>query len=205
MNVRLTQEQKIKVLNSEDLYKVMQQVLLRENKIDRNKEHFWVVCLASNNQILLIELISLGTVNQTLVEPMEVFSFALQKRAVQIIMVHNHPSGELKPTKGDIEVTDKMLAIGKFVNVPVIDHLIITEEKYYSFVDSGMLEKIEKETTYDLSFKQIDELKKEIGKIERNKAMKDTAKALLGQGIDIKVIALSTGLSEQEIARLSNQ
>ena len=126
MNVRLTQEQKIKVLNSEDLYKVMQQVLLRENKIDRNKEHFWVVCLASNNQILLIELISLGTVNQTLVEPMEVFSFALQKRAVQIIMVHNHPSGELKPTKGDIEVTDKMLAIGKFVNVPVIDHLIIT-------------------------------------------------------------------------------
>lgn len=200
MNVRLSQEQKIKVLNSEDLYKVMQQVLLRENKIDRNKEHFWVVCLASNNQILLIELISLGTVNQTLVEPMEVFSFALQKRAVQIIMVHNHPSGELKPTKGDIEVTDKMLAIGKFVNVPVIDHLIITEEKYYSFVDSGMLEKIEKETTYDLSFKQIDELKKEI----EGKAI-GIAKSLLLQGIDAKIIAKATGLSEQEIARLSNQ
>lgn len=204
MNVRLTQEQKIKVLNSEDLYKVMQQVLLRENKIDRNKEHFWVVCLASNNQILLIELISLGTVNQTLVEPMEVFSFALQKRAVQIIMVHNHPSGELKPTKGDIEVTDKMLAIGKFVNVPVIDHLIITEEKYYSFVDSGMLEKIEKETTYDLSFKQIDELKKEIAGIEKKKAL-EIAQAFLKRGIDVKIIAESTGLSEQEIAGLSNQ
>ncbi|MBL6448523.1 JAB domain-containing protein [Fulvivirga sp. 29W222] len=204
MNVRLSQEQKIKVLNSEDLYKVMQQVLLRENKIDRNKEHFWVVCLASNNQILLIELISLGTVNQTLVEPMEVFSFALQKRAVQIIMVHNHPSGELKPTKSDIEVTDKMLAIGKFVNVPVIDHLIITEEKYYSFVDSGMLEKIEKETTYDLSFKQIDELKKEIAGIEKKKAI-EMATRMLEDNQPIKVIAKYTGLSEQEITRLSNQ
>ena len=204
MNVRLTQEQKIKILNSEDLYKVMQQVLLRENKIDRNKEHFWVVCLASNNQILLIELISLGTVNQTLVEPMEVFSFALQKRAVQIIMVHNHPSGELKPTQSDIEVTDKMLAIGKFVNVPVIDHLIITEEKYYSFVDSGLLEKIEKETTYDLSFKQIDELKKEIAGIEKKKAV-EIAKTLLEQGIDVKVITKSTGLSEQEILEISGQ
>ncbi|GAA0894087.1 hypothetical protein GCM10009122_37670 [Fulvivirga kasyanovii] len=202
MNVRLTQEQKIKVLNSEDLYKVMQQVLLRENKIDRNKEHFWVVCLASNNQILLIELISLGTVNQTLVEPMEVFSFALQKRAVQIIMVHNHPSGELKPTKSDIEVTDKMLAIGKFVNVPVIDHLIITEEKYYSFVDSGMLEKIEKETTYDLSFKQIDELKKEIAGIEKRRAFIELAEKMLEDKQPIKVIAKYTGLSEQEILEI---
>ncbi|UII31025.1 DNA repair protein [Fulvivirga ulvae] len=204
MNVRLSQEQKIKVLNSEDLYKVMQQVLLRENKIDRNKEHFWVVCLASNNQILLIELISLGTVNQTLVEPMEVFSFALQKRAVQIIMVHNHPSGELKPTQSDIEVTDKMLAIGKFVNVPVIDHLIITEEKYYSFVDSGMLEKIEKETTYDLSFKQIDELKKEIAGIEKKKAI-EMASKMLKDKQSIKIIAKYTGLSEQEILEIGDR
>lgn len=201
MNVRLTQEQKIKVLNSEDVYKVMQQVLLRENKIDRDKEHFWVVCLSTSNQILLIELISLGTVNQTLVEPMEVFSFALQKRAVQIIMVHNHPSGELNPSKNDMEITDKMLAIGKFVKVPVIDHLIITEEKYYSFVDSGMLEKIEKETTYDLSFKQIDELKKEVAGIEKRKAL-EMATKMLADNQPIEIIAKYTGLSEQEVLEI---
>lgn len=98
MNVKLSTEQKIKVLNCEDLVRIMQQILMRENKIGRNKEHFWIVCLANNNRILMIELISLGTVNSTLVEPMEVFSFALQKRAVQIILVHNHPSGETEPS-----------------------------------------------------------------------------------------------------------
>jgi hypothetical protein len=61
----------------------MQQILLRENKIDRSKEHFWVACLSNNNRILLIELVSLGTMKASLVDPTEVFSFALQKRAVQ--------------------------------------------------------------------------------------------------------------------------
>lgn len=67
MNVKLTKEQKVKVLNSDDIYMIMQQILLRENKIDRNKEHLWLVCLATNNRILMIELISLGSVNATIV------------------------------------------------------------------------------------------------------------------------------------------
>src|SRR5438105_5881644 len=101
MNVKLTTTQKIKVLNSDDIYNIMQQVLLRENKIDRNKEHFWIIGLSQVNKILYIELISLGTISATIVEPMEVFSIALQKRTVQIILVHNHPSGELKPSNAD--------------------------------------------------------------------------------------------------------
>ncbi|MFN3405888.1 MAG: RadC family protein [Cytophagaceae bacterium] len=201
MNIRLSKDQKIKILNSEDLYKIMQQVLLRENKIERNKEHFWIVCLANNNQILLIELISLGTVNKTLVEPMEVFSFALQKRAVKIIMVHNHPSGEKEPSMGDIEITDKMVAIGKFLNVPVIDHLIITEKDYYSFIDSGLLSKIQKETTFDLSFKKIKSLKKEIQVYEKSQI----AKAVLAKNVDLKVIKESTGLTKKQIEKLSKK
>lgn len=203
MNVRLTEEQKIKILNADDLYKVMQQVLLRENKIDRNKEHFWIVCLATNNQILLIELISLGTVNQTLVEPMEVFSFALQKRAVKIIMVHNHPSGELSPSQTDIELTDKMLAIGKFINVPVTDHLIITEKSYYSFADSGMLAKIARDTEYDLTFTQIELLKKQLDKAELRKA-KEMAKKMLDKKYAIEEIAEITGLSREQIEGLGD-
>ncbi|ELR72888.1 DNA repair protein RadC [Fulvivirga imtechensis AK7] len=201
MNVRLTEEQKIKILNADDLYKVMQQVLLRENKIDRNKEHFWIVCLATNNQILLIELISLGTVNQTLVEPMEVFSFALQKRAVKIIMVHNHPSGELSPSDIDIELTDKMQAIGKFINVPVIDHLIITEKSYYSFAEKGLLAKIMQDSEYDLTFSQIELLKKQLDKAELRKA-KEMAKKMLDKKYAIEEIAEITGLSKEQIERL---
>ena len=92
MTVELSDEQRIKILNADDLFQIMSKILNRENKIDRNKEHLWVVGLASNLKILFIELVSLGTVNSTIVEPMEVFSIALQKRAVSIILVHNHPS-----------------------------------------------------------------------------------------------------------------
>ena len=204
MNVRLSKEQKVKVLNSEDIYKVMQQVLLRENKIDQNKEHFWIVCLANNNQILLIELISLGTVNQTLVEPMEVFSFALQKRAVKIVMVHNHPSGELNPSNTDIKLTDKMLAIGKFINVPVIDHLIITDKEYYSFIDSGLLTKIEQESNYDLTFSQVDSLKEEVKSVEKKKAT-EMAKKMIKKKYPIEEIIELTGLTEKQVERLGKK
>src|SRR3989338_5228478 len=99
MNVPLSNEEKIKILNGDDLYGIMQRVLLREEKIDRNKEHFWIIGLENNNRMLFIELVSLGSVNTTIAEPMEVFSFALQKQAVKIILVHNHPSGELLPSE----------------------------------------------------------------------------------------------------------
>jgi len=201
MNIKLTEEQKIKILNSDDVYSIMQKVLLREKKIDRDKEHFWIICLANNNRILLIELITLGTVNKTLVEPMEVFSFALQKRAVKLIMVHNHPSGELKPSNADVELTDKMIAIGKFINVPIIDHLIISEKEYYSFVDSGLLGKIERESQYDLTFNKIHSLKEEVKSVEKKKAI-EMAKKMIEKKYPIKEIVELTGLPKKQIEKL---
>eukprot|EP01090_Pellita_catalonica_P019836 TRINITY_DN6863_c0_g1_i1.p1 TRINITY_DN6863_c0_g1~~TRINITY_DN6863_c0_g1_i1.p1 ORF type:complete len:130 (-),score=5.73 TRINITY_DN6863_c0_g1_i1:2-391(-) len=112
MDIKLTEQEKIKILNSDDIYGIMQKILLRESKIDQNREHFWVIGLANNNRILFIELISLGTINATLVEPMEVFSLALQKRAVKIILCHNHPSGELTPSENDKNLTDRLIQVG---------------------------------------------------------------------------------------------
>jgi DNA repair protein RadC len=201
MNVRLTEAQKIKILNSEDLYSVMQQVLLRENKIDRNKEHFWIVCLSSSNQILMVELVSLGSVNATIVDPMDVFSFALQKRAVKLILVHNHPSGDLTPSAADKEMTDRMLAIGKFIQMPVIDHLIISETTYYSFVDAGLLEEIERNSTYDLTFSQINLLKEEMKTIENRKA-ESIARSMLSDGHSVEVVAKHTGLTVGQVEKL---
>ena len=200
MTVRLTENQKIQILNAQDVYGIMQLVLLREKKIDRNKEHFWIIGLATNNQILFIELISLGSAKATVIEPMEVFSFALQKRAVKIIMVHNHPSGELKPSKADIEITDKMVAIGKFLHMPIIDHFIISEKTYYSFTASGLLDEIEKNTLYDLSFKEIDALK---AKIENEKYTL-AVMMLKEKEYTIKQISKLTGLSKDEIKNIKN-
>jgi len=148
MNVKLPDTDKIKILNSDDIYGIMQRVLLRENKIDQDREHFWVIGLASNNRILFIELISKGTINKTLVEPMEVFSFALQKRAVKIILAHNHPSGELKPSDGDKDITDRLIQVGIIVKTPVTDHLIISDNSYLSFADIGLLDELKESTKY---------------------------------------------------------
>jgi DNA repair protein RadC len=197
MTIRLTAEQKIRILNADDLFKIMQQILLREKKIDHNKEHFWLVCLSNSNQILVIELISLGSVKGTIVEPMEVFSFALQKRAVKIVMVHNHPSGELKPSRADQKLTEKMMAIGRFLDVPVIDHLIISETGFYSFEAAGLLSKIEATTNIDLTFKKQEAYEKMLWE-QKSK----TAKTLLKSGVSIKTIIKSTGLKLSDIEKL---
>ena len=172
MRVKLTKEQRIQVLNSQDVYKIMQQILLRENKIGRSKEHFWVVCLSYSNRILLIELATLGTMKKSVIDPTEVFSFALQKRASKVILVHNHPGGTMEPSLEDKDITDRMYQAGLFLDLPVIDHLIIDEEKFYSFYESGLLRKISMSKKYVLPYKEEEERLRKQGE---KKGRKDKA------------------------------
>ncbi len=207
MRVKLTRAQKIRVLNTQDLYKVMQDILLRENKIGRSKEHFWVVCLSTSNRILLIELISLGTKKECVIDPTEIFSFALQKRASQVIMVHNHPGGGLKPSLKDEDITDHMYQVGLFLDVPVIDHLIINEKGFYSFVESGLLLQISKSEKYVLRYKKEEERLKKLGRKEGRKEGEklkaiDMAKTMKKKGYDVKEIAAISKLSISQIKKL---
>ncbi|MCX6584102.1 MAG: hypothetical protein NT166_28345 [Candidatus Aminicenantes bacterium] len=119
MKIKLNKVQKIKVLNSSMLFLVMQQVLLREDEIERDQEHFYVVSLASNNRLLNVELVGLGAVDESLVKPMQVFRIALLKEAVKIILAHNHPSLEMWPSDADKELTDRLIQVGRVVNVEV--------------------------------------------------------------------------------------
>lgn len=112
MSIELSNEEKIKIINSHDLYNIMQRILLRENKIDQDREHFWVVGLANNSRLLFIELVAKGTQTSVGVKPMEVFSLAVQKRATRVMLVHNHPSGELKPSYGDKDITNQLIQVG---------------------------------------------------------------------------------------------
>jgi DNA repair protein RadC len=202
MDIQLTEAEKIKILNSDDIYGIMQKILLREQKIDQNREHFWVIGLENNNRILFIELVSLGTVNQALVKPMEVFSLALQKRAVKIIICHNHPSGELKPSDADKDITDKLIQVGIIVNTPVLDHLIISTKSYLSFGDIGLFQELELSTKYVPPYKLAERIRKEALAIgERNKAI-EMAKELKRDNIDVETIARYTGLSIEDINNL---
>ena len=165
MTVQLTEEQKIKLLNADDVYSVMQEVLLREEKIDQEKEHFWIIGLASNNMIQFIELVSLGSVNATLVEPMNVFRVAVMKGSVKVILVHNHPSGELNPSEGDKDLTDRLIQVGRILHVFVIDHLIISTESFYSFADTGLLSELEESTKWVPQYELVERIREEEKKI----------------------------------------
>jgi DNA repair protein RadC len=202
MNIQLTEAEKIKVLNSDDIYGIMQKVLLREQKIDQNREHFWVIGLEFNQRILFVELISLGSVKKALVEPMEVFSFALQKRAVKIVLCHNHPSGELKPSDADKDITDKLIQVGLIVDTPVIDHLIISDKSYLSFVDIGLLAELAKSTKYVPPYILIERAEAKAAKIAQKAEKVEIAKELKRDGIDIETIVRYTGLSVSEINQL---
>ena len=206
MTIKLTKKERIKILNGSSLFGIMQKILLREEKIDQNREHFWVVGLENNNRILFIELISLGSVNHTIAEPMEVFSLALQKRAVQIILVHNHPSGELLPSEPDKDITNRLIQVGKIVRTKVLDHLIITTESYVSFADLGLMKKLARSKKYVADYLIEEKLKKQaealIRKEEAKKQILKMAKKMKRRGDSEKSISEISGLTIEEVKKI---
>ena len=175
MEVRLTEAQKITILNAHDVYSVMQQILLRQNKIRRAQEHFWVVGLKADNTILFVELIGIGAQNRVNVSPPDVFRMGIYKLAVRLILVHNHPSGNLKPSQGDKDITDRLLKVGKMINIEVLDHLIITESGFTSFKDKGIMETLRRSGLYEIVDRESDQVKEMKLRYERKNAEKEKA------------------------------
>jgi len=206
MNIKLKGNQKIRIHNAQDIYNVMCEILLLEDENDRKKEHFWTISLDYGQTILNIELVSLGTAKETLVDPMEVYSIPLQKKASKLILVHNHPSGNIIPSHNDEDMTDRLIQVGLIMNVPVIDHIIITESSYYSFQESGLLAKLVQSTKHVPAFilkQQYEKAGKEKGIEEGEKSKtKEMAKAMLSKGYAIEEIIELTGLTKAVINRL---
>ncbi|MDP2642685.1 MAG: DNA repair protein RadC [Candidatus Peregrinibacteria bacterium] len=95
------------------------------------KEHFVVFYLDSRNQEIQREIISVGTLNESLVHPREVFEGAIKNNAASIIIAHNHPSGVLEPSQADIEITQKLVHAGKILDIKIINHVIITKDSWF--------------------------------------------------------------------------
>lgn len=94
------------------------------------KEHFVVFYLDSRNQEIQREVISVGTLNESLVHPREVFEGAIKNNASSIIIAHNHPSGDLEPSEADIEITKKLIHAGKILDIKIIDHIIVVNNSW---------------------------------------------------------------------------
>ncbi len=102
-------------------------------------EQFWVLYLNRANRKLSVHCISQGGLDSTVVDPKRIFKIALEENAAGIILCHNHPSGNLQPSDSDIRLTEKIKHSGEFLDIKVLDHLIVGDEKYYSFADEGKL------------------------------------------------------------------
>jgi len=134
MKVRLPKDEDIHIANSKDIARIMRKILLRQNRLHRKKEYFWAIGLSNANDIEYIELIAIGTLNSVNVDPVDIFSFAVSKKCKKLILCHNHPSGNMTPSKNDLMLTYKLMQGGKLLNIKVLDHIIICEsKKYYSF------------------------------------------------------------------------
>ncbi|MEK9178931.1 MAG: DNA repair protein RadC [Patescibacteria group bacterium] len=103
------------------------------------KESFYVLSLDSRNNCISFDIISQGTVNSTLVHPREVFSAAISRHAVHIILVHNHPSNNCEPSEDDKQVTRKLAQSGTLLDIPVEDHIIVSASGYFSFKESQLM------------------------------------------------------------------
>lgn len=124
----------IQVNSSEVVYKYFNN-LFRHKK----QEYFYAVYLDNKKKVINTKLLFIGTLNYSIVHPREVFKEALKLSASSIICIHNHPSGNIEPSKDDIELTNRLVGVGNMMGIPVVDHLIIGCNKYYSFVDNGIL------------------------------------------------------------------
>ena len=254
MNIKLTERDRIKVIDGEDVFGIMRRILLRENKIDQDKEHFWIVGLATDSRILFIELVSMGAADTTIASPMEVFRVAVLKSATSVILVHNHTANDLTPSEADKDTTDRLIQVGRILNIRVKDHLVITTKTFLSFEMIELMDELRKSLKWVPPFEIVERVRAEekriretavreskregeeeglrkglkmgrdegieIGKEEglqegelrgiekglqegASRGRKEVARALLGKGIAIDIIAESSGLSEEEIRELA--
>ncbi|MBU4502194.1 MAG: DNA repair protein RadC [Nanoarchaeota archaeon] len=126
--------ERLSVKSHQDVIKVVRQRLK-----DKKKEQFLVLCLDTRNNLIRICTISIGTLDANLVHPREVFKEAIQSLASSIILVHNHPSGNPEPSEADIDITKRIMETGKIVGIDVLDHIIVADNKSFSFKEKGLV------------------------------------------------------------------
>jgi DNA repair protein RadC len=130
---------KVKVGMPSDTVQIFRDALAKADCTDREKEHFFCLGLDGAHRTKYLELVTLGLVDQTHVHPREVFSYSLEARCSAVIVCHNHPSGQLQPSQEDFDVTNRLKVAGEVLGVPVLDHIILADDGFYSFAEHGQL------------------------------------------------------------------
>lgn len=221
MDIKLAKHDKRYIESTDDVYSIMQRVLLRENKIDQEKEHLWIIGMNQRGYILYIELIALGSYKAVNIEPMNVFRVAVMKNASRVILVHNHPSGSLIPSEEDKDITDRLIQVARILNIELTDHLIITPRSYISFRTTRLMEELEQSLKYVPPYQVVERIRKEEKQIakeqlaveksktraekeKREKLIRATVTALLDKGVPIEDITKILEITPKVVERIIN-
>ena len=134
INQKFNNINQIKIVDSSSVFEYYKNILE-----DNKQEHFYCIYLDTKHNIIKDKLLFVGTINESLVHPREVFKEAYLLSASAIICIHNHPSGNVTPSKNDIIITEQLKQVGNILGIAVVDHLIIGKNEYYSFMDNGKI------------------------------------------------------------------
>jgi DNA repair protein RadC len=99
------------------------------------QEEFWVLCLTTKLQLISAKMVFLGTVDKCLVHPRDIFRYAMQENASKVMVAHSHPMAEPDPSDQDINVTHRLIQVGYLLGIPVVDHIVVARQDFYSFAD----------------------------------------------------------------------
>ena len=119
-----------------EVYQAAKQLLALH---EEPEEHFCILCLNTKNKIVGVHTISIGSLNASIVHPREVFKAAMLNNANSIICLHNHPSGDPKPSQEDIKITRRLVEAGEIIGIEVLDHIIIGEQSYLSMKEKCLM------------------------------------------------------------------
>jgi len=122
------------IISPRDVFKLVKSKILHYAK-----EHFVVLSFDSRNKFLGMDTISVGTLNANLVHPRETFESAIRRHAAQVVLAHNHPSGELEPSEDDLVITKKLDESGKILGIEVVDHIIVSKDGFLSFKEKNLI------------------------------------------------------------------
>jgi DNA repair protein RadC len=124
----------LKITSSKIIFELMQPIIG-----ELPHEEFWIVYLNNSNKVISKTQFSKGGITGTVVDVRLVFKIALEMGATSLVLCHNHPSGSLKPSEADKQITQKLKRAGESLEIAILDHVIVTETSYFSFVDQGIL------------------------------------------------------------------
>lgn len=204
MNVKLTKTQRILIQSSEDIARIMRQILLRENRVSRQREHLWTIGLSEEYKMMYVELIAFGIPVKTKIQPMEIYRLALQKDCRYLYICHNRKTADMAAQADDKALTDRMIQVGHIVGIQVFDHIIVNPktEDFLSYRDVGLMDELSKSTAWVPKFEQVKRIKQMATEQAVLKTKIAMVKELKKKKINISIISDVSGLSPKEIEKI---